>query len=275
MDFFDSWQIKYEFNNYELIGYSRGAFGTGLVINPLKIFLDAGMRSQYEPNLILVTHGHCDHICEIYNILTSNCKKNIVPIVTPYSITGMIANQINSNNSLSRGFPCKYNKCNIIGLDKPYRLFIQGKTIELEPYKMDHGIDTIGFGINEIREKLKSEFIGREKELGELKKTMKITEEKCVPMFLFCGDTGHSILNTLPFDKYPVVIIESTFFAPDHIEEARDRKHLHITDLEPYFVKNNNTHFILIHFSNRYDLNELKTYQEKYEKKYNNIKFFL
>jgi hypothetical protein len=275
MDFINSWQIKYEINEYELIGYSRGAFGTGLMINPLKIFLDAGMKSQYEPNLILVTHGHCDHVCELYNILTSNCKKNIVPVVTPSSITGMIATHINSHNSLSRGFPSKYNKCQIIGLSGTHRLIIQGKTIELESFEMDHGVDTIGFGISEIRDRLKPEFIGREKELGELKKTIKITEEKIVPLFLFCGDTGNSVLATLPFDKFPTVIIESTFFAPEHVEEARDRKHLHITDLEPYFVKNNNTRFILIHFSNRYELSVLKNYQEIYEKKYNNIKFFL
>ena len=275
MDFINSWQIKYEFNDYELIGYSRGAFGTGLMINPLKIFLDAGMRSQFEPNLILVTHGHSDHICELYNILIGNSKKNMVPIITPPNITGMIASHINSHNSLSRGFPCKYNKCDIIGLSNTHRLIIQGKTIELEPFQMDHGVDTIGFGISEIRERLKPEFIGREKELGELKKTVKITEEKCVPMFLFCGDTGNSVLDKLPFDKYPTVIIESTFFAPEHIDESRERKHLHITDLEPYFVKNNSTHFILIHFSNRYELDALKKYQEIYEKKYKNIKFFL
>jgi ribonuclease BN (tRNA processing enzyme) len=275
MDFINSWQIKYEINGYEFIGYSRGAFGTGLMCNPLKIFLDAGMRSQYEPNLILVTHGHSDHICEIYNILVGNCKSTVVPIITPPNITGMITTHINSHNSLSRGFPSKYTKSEIIGLKESHRLMIQGKLIEVEPFKMDHGVDTLGFGIIEIREKLKTEFIGREKELGELKKTMKITEEKPVPIFLFCGDTGNSILHTLPFEKYPIVIIESTFFAPEHVDEAKDRKHLHITDLEPYFIKNNNTHFILIHFSNRYEMSVLKNYQEIYEKKYNNIKFFL
>ena len=110
------------------------------------------------------------------------------------------------------------------------RFIIQGKNIEIQLYKMDHTVECIGYGISEIRDKLKVEFINKTtEELIDIKKTYKITEEKEFPLFLFCGDTGNSILDNLPFDKYPIVIIESTFFHIDHILEAREKKHMHIS----------------------------------------------
>jgi ribonuclease BN (tRNA processing enzyme) len=276
MDFINSWQKILPFDEYQLVGYSRGSFKTGLMIAPLRIFLDAGVCSQYEPNMILITHGHSDHVGELYNILIGNSRKIKVPIFTAPNLTKLIGYHLNSHISLNRGFPDKYNRCDIIGLNSKHRITIQGKLIELEPFEMDHQVDTIGFGISEIREKLKPEYMNKEQsEIIEIKKTTKITEEKTVPLFLFCGDTGHSVLDKLPFNKYPTVIIESTFFEPEHVQEARDRKHLHIYDLEKYFVENSKTLFILIHFSNRYVLDELKTFQKIYEHKYDNIKFFI
>ena len=50
MDFYNNWQKKLVINEFELIGFSLGAFKTGLVILPYKICLDAGVISQYEPN---------------------------------------------------------------------------------------------------------------------------------------------------------------------------------------------------------------------------------
>lgn len=277
MDFFTSWQKKINLTtDHQLVGFSRGSFKTGLMIEPLKIFLDAGICSQYEPNLILITHGHTDHIGELYNILIGNSRKFKVPIITTPNLVKLVANYLNSMVSLNRGFLDSYNKCELIGIRDIKRLTIQGKILSIKSYKMDHLVETIGFGISEIRDKLKPEFVGFEQsQLIEIKKTTHITEEKEIPLFLFCGDTGNSILNTLPFDKFPNVIIECTFIHQEHIQESIDRKHLHITDLEPYFIKNKETTFILIHFSSRYIIDEIKEYQKVYEEKYSNVKFFI
>ena len=58
-------------------------------------------------------------------------------------------------------------------------------------------------------------------------------------------------------------------------QEAIDRKHLHITDLQPYFERFKETKFILIHFSSRYTLEEIKTYQSIWENMCGNVKFFI
>jgi ribonuclease Z len=276
MDFYTGWQKILVIDDYQLIGFSRGSFKTGLMIYPLKIFLDAGVVSQYEPNLILITHGHCDHVGELYNILIGNSRKFKVPIVSTPNLIKHIGNYLNSCMSLNRGHPDKYSKWDPISITDKHRFLIQGKTIEIKTYLMDHTVETIGYGISEIRQKLKAEYADlKHEELIEIKKLYKITEEKEIPLFLFCGDTGHLVLEGLPFDKYPIIIIESTFLHKDHIKEAVDRKHLHILDLEPYFIKCNKTQFVLIHFSSRYDIGEIKSYQMEYESKYSNVKFFV
>ena len=276
MAFFENWQKKLVIDQFELIGFSSGAFKTGLVILPYKIFLDAGVISQYEPNLILITHGHNDHVGELYNILIGNSRKFKVPIVSTPNLIKLIENFLNSNMSMNCGFYSKYNKWQPIGLVNKHRFIIQSKNIEIEAYKMDHTVECIGYGISEIRDKLKVEFINKTtEELIDIKKTYKITEEKEFPIILFCGDTGNSILDKLPFDKYPIVIIESSFFHIDHILEAREKKHMHISDLEPYFIKYKETKFILIHFSSRYNIDEIKKYQKEYQEKYSNVIFFI
>ena len=276
MAFFENWQKKLVIDQFELIGFSSGAFKTGLVILPYKIFLDAGVISQYEPNLILITHGHNDHVGELYNILIGNSRKFKVPVVSTPNLIKLIENFLNSNMSMNCGFYSKYNKWQPIGLVNKHRFIIQSKNIEIQAYKMDHTVECIGYGISEIRDKLKVEFINKTtEELIDIKKTYKITEEKEFPIILFCGDTSNSILDKLPFDKYPIVIIESSFFHIDHILEAREKKHMHISDLEPYFIKYKETKFILIHFSSRYNIDEIKKYQKEYQEKYSNVIFFI
>lgn len=277
MDYYNNkWQKRLIIDNFELVGYSSGGFKTGLVILPLKICLDAGVSTQYEPNLILITHGHNDHVGELYNILIGNSRKLKVPIVATPNLIKFIGNFLNSNMSMNCGFNSKYFKWEPIGLVNKHRFIIQDKNIEIQSYKMDHSVECIGYGILEIRDKIKAEFINKTtKEIIDIKKTYKITEEKEFPLFLFCGDTGNSILNNLPFDKYPVVIIESSFFHIDHIKESIEKKHIHISDLEPYFIKYKETKFILIHFSCKYTIEEIKQYQKEYQEKYSNVIFFI
>ena len=186
MDFYNNWQQKLAINQFELVGYSLGGFKTGLVILPLKICLDAGVITQYEPNLILITHGHNDHVGELYNILIGNSRKLKVPIVATPNLIKFIGNFLNSNMSMNCGFNSKYNKWEPIGLVNKHRFIIQGKNIEIQLYKMDHTVECIGYGISEIRDKLKVEFINKTtEELIDIKKHIKLLKKKSFHYFYF------------------------------------------------------------------------------------------
>jgi len=277
MDFY-SFKKVLNVGEYQLEGFSRGSFKTGLILLPFKICLDAGVCNQYEPNMVLVTHGHTDHVGELYQILIGNSRKFRVPVVSSPMLIKSISNYLNCLMSMNRGKNTPYTKWQPCGMEPKTkkRFEIQCKTIELETFTMDHSVDSIGFGISEIREKLKPEYEGLpQQDIIEFKKTTKITYEKEFPIALFCGDTSSDILPTLPFERFPIVIIEASFLDDNHKQEAFEKKHMHISSLEKYFTLHSQTTFVLIHFSSRYTKEMIQNYQVIYEDNFNNVKFFV
>ena len=69
---YDAWKysMKLPDINLTLRGHSRGSEKTGFYIQELKLFLDAGIQSYYDPNFILITHCHSDHSFALPMLLT-------------------------------------------------------------------------------------------------------------------------------------------------------------------------------------------------------------
>ena len=113
-------------------------------------------------------------------------------------------------------------------------------------------------------------------ELVELKKSgVEITENYFVQLILFISDTGKNGIIDLPFEKYPLIIIECTFLEDEHYEEAVSRKHLHWKDLEPIVKANPTNTFILGHFSCRYKDDFLIEFEQAIKINYSNIIFWI
>jgi ribonuclease Z len=47
------------------------------------------------------------------------------------------------------------------------------------------------------------------------------------------------------------LLIECTFFDPDHVSRARAGKHVHVTDLPAMLEGMNNEHIVLVHVTRR------------------------
>jgi ribonuclease BN (tRNA processing enzyme) len=276
MENYTYWQKELELDNViKLKGYSRGGYKTGFIIFPYKIFLDAGITSLIEPNAIIITHGHQDHIDALYNHLMDNNTKAIV--ICSYNLLPFLQEYLNSNKSLNMLKRAKFNNW----IPKPFNnsiveVIICNKKFRFEPIRLDHEVETFGYGISEIRNKLLDIYKDKsQEEIIEIKKLYKITEEKIFPIIFFCGDMSYKSLGVLPFLYYPYFLIECTFFEEEHIEMSKNKKHLHIKFLEPYFKTYENTKFILIHFSCRYTFEQLKYFENVYCSKYSNIIFWL
>ena len=254
--------LNFDNNNYVITGYSRSAVRTGLYLEAFDIMMDAGLYFDRQPKLVLVTHGHLDHINNLYSTLLDNIKKPTV--LVPPKTKHHIINYIDAMHSVSINRKGKFDKYKMIELMRP-SIFQLSKKFKIIPYMMDHRVDTIGYGIVIMDKKLNPEYIGlQQEELNEIRKSGKelsIINEK--PFILFCGDTSSMILETLPFAEYKYVIIECTFLEPEHYHEALSRKHLHFLDLENFIKTNTETTFVLIHFSRRYKDEYIKDFFEK------------
>lgn len=265
-------KINFENCDYTITGFSRSGIRTGLYLEEFDILLDAGVYFDRKPKLVLVTHGHLDHVNNLYSILLDNILKPTV--LVPPSSQKLIINYLNAQHSVSLNKKGFFKRFKMAGLENEYTVELS-KKFKIKPYLMDHSIDTIGYGINIISKKLNPDYVNKsQSELIEIKKSGKevdIINEK--GFILFCGDTSSMVLNKLPFSDYKYVIIECTFLDNDHYVEAFNRKHLHYLELKPFFEKYVKTNFILIHFSKRYKDSFIKEFFKK--NNHENVSIFI
>ncbi len=273
MDYYKFWEKEYIIDkNYKLKGFSRGSLRTGFILYPHKIFLDAGVPTPIKPNMILITHSHQDHIDSLYTHLLDNKK---IEVIGNIRLLPLLQNYLDSCKTLN----CMEKKKFTNWIPKPIinqtRVTVNSTKINVEAISLDHEIECFGYGLSEIRTKLKEEYLNKpEEELKILSKTKEITQEYFYPILFFCGDMGFTSLYNLPYDKYKLFIIECTFLHDNHIKEAEEKQHLHIKHLIPIVEKYSEINFIFIHFSCRYNKTEIKEYMKKYDQ-LKNVTFWI
>lgn len=266
---------KLKLGQYDIIGYSRSANKTGFFIPSLNIVLDGGINFDGEINLILITHGHTDHINQIYRLIKNNNKSPT--IITPERLTIHMQRLLDAFRSVTRARTCSVNHVAIMGMNSEsvYTYQRKGKEIwKIHCYQMDHSVPCNSYGIHLVSNKLKDEYkqiidqFNNKKEITKFitdlkKQKIAIHQQIETPYLFFGGDTSKKSLPSIPFGKYPYVMIECTFFDEQDYPLSIEKKHLHWKDLEDYVKLYINTQFILIHFSCKYKMNQLKNYEEK------------
>jgi len=255
------WDYKQVLNNgLTLRGHSRSGERTCFYIPELSTYLDAGLQGIGEPLMILLTHGHCDHshALPMMNI-GLDVKTNLyVPRAIAHKAAKYIIAMYQLNN-------CTDKACNlddkypftVVDSYHKYQTTIKKHQYQIETFKCYHSVPSMGFGITELRSKLKDEYLDLPgKEIGKLRKEgVEINYMKEYPLIAYMGDTTIKVfedeLNKNVFN-YPYIMIESTYFYPDQIDMAIKHTHTHWTQLRPYVLQHPDIIFILIHFSPRY-----------------------
>lgn len=255
-------------NPITIKGYSKSAYRTGYFIKPYNIYLDAGLPYDVPANLVLLSHGHNDHVASLYSIL----KISNSPVVAmPREIVSPVQHLMNYYNILDTN--CRNPFINMsVNHEDSFSIKINGSNMEIDTFRLDHRVPCKAFGISEIKNKLKDEFRDLTgKELGILKKKTNIYDYDKIGVVLFVSDTGKNALSRLPFHNYQIVIIECTFIDDEHYQESIKRKHLHWNDLTMIIKANPDTKFILGHFSTRYKDEFLINFSEEIKDEYPNV----
>lgn len=271
-----------------LMGWSVAALRTNFYIKELGLMLDAGLSGPtFTINHLLITHCHSDHVANLPFHLYSYKPPDKIKIYVPKGIESHIKDYIESAYLLSsHTFPEElnikreelyvYGFFDLIIVEPGDNIPIQIKKVNygLEIFKCYHPVPCVGYGIYNVRKKLKEEYIKLSgKEIGELRKSgIEINYDYINKMFVYLGDTGKEIFENEEWKKiveYPTIIIECSFILEDEKEQAIKTQHIHWDDLEPIVDKYNKNTFILIHFSQRYDNSEIRKFFE--DKKRNNV----
>ena len=248
-------------------GFSEAGYKTGYIIEPFNIYLDAGVECDIPANIVLVSHGHLDHINALYSILINSVKCNVLCDST---LLQPIQSMLNSMSTLNSGKNMTYNNWNPITSSEYIYTHSKNQIFNITTYELSHRVKCRAYSIMIQKNKLKPEYIGMSgnelKLLGD-----NIYNMIEYPLVLFISDTDASILNELPFSKHKLVIMECTFFDASHSEEAVEKKHLHWNDVKKIVTMYKDTTFLLGHFSARYKENGMQVVKDMIEKYHSNV----
>lgn len=253
MPAYSCWDFIKKFSKIgmSLRGHSRGSERSGFYIPELKLMLDAGVSSPFNPEGIFITHCHVDHSYAFPMLIT--CVKTQPLITVPEPHVQLFKNFNSASYQLNNGYEISTPDINIKGVSKGCT-FDYRKNYKIKVFEMDHSVPTVGYGICEKRTKLKPELIGMDrKELIKLKKKQNCFNEILVPKLAYVCDTTTKAFELNPeLLDFKVIIVECTFICEDTYSLAQKSKHTHYRDLYPIIISNPNIDFILIHFSMRY-----------------------
>ena len=266
------WQKNWKIpgTSWTICGYSRSAYRTGFYIPELDLMLDAGPQNFNKPKSILISHSHIDHIaCLPFTMIGDIHSGHVFDLYGPSKAKPYIDKYIKSMfevNALIDIDSIPWYKYHELNPYETFRITMNKTDLEIAVFECDHAIPTISYGISEIKQKLKDEYLGLAgKEIGILRKAgIAITHEVKHKKLAYVCDTSIKVFDLNPdILNYAVVFIECTFFQTDEIENAEKTQHIHWQSLKKYVVDNPNTYFVLFHFSQRYRDVEINEFFQK------------
>lgn len=239
--------------NIALVGYSMAGEETVIAAPEFNVIFDIGRAPQDLINLdhVLLTHGHMDHAAGIaYYFSQRNFLGNPAgTVVLPRPLAAPVRRLMQAWAEIE-GHP---SPANIVPAD-PGEDYMLRRNLFARAFAVTHGAPSLGFTIVEKRHKLKPEFASHSgRELAELKrKGVAIETNIEVPLLAYCADTALGDWLDLPHvSQAKVVILECTFFDPDHVVRARAGRHMHAIDMPEAMRRLKTEHVVLSHISRR------------------------
>jgi len=247
-------------DNITILGYSLAGEETVVAAPEFNVCFDIGRAPQEIISIdhVLLTHGHMDHAAGIAyyfsqrNFLGCPAGTMLLParLADPVERLMRVWAQIEGHPS----------PANIVPME-PQQTYPLRRNLLVRAFGVVHGPGALGFAVIEKRHKLKPEFARYSgQELAALKQQgVQIEFDLEVPMIAYCGDTAAGDFLDLPYvSQSRIVILECTFFEPDHLVRAREGNHLHAQDLPAVMQRLQSQHVLLMHLSRRTPLHYAK-----------------
>jgi len=238
-----------------LLGFSVAGIETAIEVPSLGLVLDLGRCSRTSVNqpLVLVSHGHLDHVGAVVQHAARRAMMNMGEsvYVVPASIAADVEGMFAAAEALDGGrIPRR-----VVPLGRDDELDL-GKRRRVRPFETFHRVPSQGYTVWERRRRLRPPFRDLEGvRLGELRRAgHELDEEYDVPILCFSGDTRVEVLERNPeLLQAETLLLEATFLDDRvSVEDARAMGHIHLDELvaRPELLAARN--IVLHHFSARY-----------------------
>jgi ribonuclease Z len=239
----------------ELSGTSVAGLQTCIEVPQLRLLLDLGScsRSAVNQPLVLLSHGHLDHIGAIAQ---HAARRSLLGMTEgTYIVPAQVAPQVEALFNAAGALDGQVIARRVIALE-PGQEHALGKGRVVRAFETFHRVPSQGYTVWETRSRLLPEFRDLPgPRLGELRRQgTLIDEQQQVPVLSFTGDTQVEVLERTPeLQRTECLVIESSFL--DELvpsADARQMGHIHLDELiaraellPPHDV-------VLSHFSARY-----------------------
>ncbi len=254
--------VQKRVGDIKLVGFSLAGEETVVAAPELNICFDVGRapREIISVDTVCLSHGHMDHAAGLaYYFSQRNFIGNSPgTVLAPVELVKPIRELVRIWGQIE-GHP---SPAEIVGLE-PGQDHRVRRDLVVRAFSTCHGGPALGFCAIETRRKLKPEFADLSgPQLVQLKtQGTQIEYDVEVPLMCYPGDTADGPHFDLDFVRRSrVMLLECTFFEPDHLRRARVGQHLHVRDLTGLAKRLENPHIVLIHLSRRTAIRDARRY---------------
>jgi ribonuclease Z len=239
--------------DFSLAGYSVAGEESLIIAPELDCTFDIGKcpREALTVNHVLLSHAHMDHVAGLPYYFAQRDFQGIAggTALVPADLVAPLENLFSAWGKVEGHVPPHRFVGMKIGEDFEIRRGLVART-----FPTKHVVISLGYCIIDVRQKLKEEFLtltGPEI-VGLKQKGVEITNRVEMPLVAYLGDTAKANYSSLPYvANAKALLLECTFFDPDHAGRAKAGRHIHVNDLPEVLEGMNNEHIILIHVTRR------------------------
>jgi ribonuclease Z len=251
-----------DMGSFSLAGYSVAGEEAIILAPELDCAFDIGKcpREALTVNHVLLTHGHMDHAAGVPYYFAQRAFQGIESgtVVAPLEMVRPLEDLMAAWARVEGHGPAHAHR--FVGVREGQDYEIR-RGLLARAFATRHVGACLGYSIIDVRQKLKSQYLGLTgPQIVELKKAgTQITDRVEYPLVAYPGDTAKKNFSDLPFvAQAKVFLLECTFFDAEHVQRARAGRHMHVADLPEVLEGMTNEHIVLVHVTRRTNMVEAR-----------------